>query len=450
MKKFIVCVLTFVLVFSTMIVPISAVETGAETKSNGPSEDTSAYYLARAGEAANAALGGYTATNATTASDIMSIVTSAISGSEAGGKVGADWQTGSFNLTPATEDKSGIITGTIQLLCFPKSTAVRVSIIIPALGGETVDPDEPEQPDNPDNPGEDVTEKIPAVKPLIETALSAVSVSNTTTKEELLKVVQDTIAKSDTPKITAAWSAFRSINATTEKTGVVYGEITLVYKNEKAVITYKGTIPVLKSYPIKEGADSKWEEGKNETVEIRVDGDFDKFTDVVIDGKIIDKSLYTVKTGSTIIVFTPEFLKTLPTKDYQVVVNFVDGEASTKLSIQSSAEPPKEDNSKIINGVNKTTVKAKSTAGKGYIRVSWTKSKGYKVDYYQVFRSTKKNTGYGTKAFFTTKNGETKSYKNTKQLKKGTRYYYKVRGVRVIDDNKVYTKWSTIANRSAK
>lgn len=107
----------------------------------------------------------------------------------------------------------------------------------------------------------------------------------------------------------------------------------------------------------------------------------------------------------------------------------------------------KPDYSKKIAGVEATTIKVSSALGKGYIILDWKKSAGYKVDYFEIYRSTKSGN-YNTTPFFTTANGSKDTYKNTKSLKKGTRYYYRVRGVRTFDGKKYYTKWSNQAIRT--
>ena len=107
-----------------------------------------------------------------------------------------------------------------------------------------------------------------------------------------------------------------------------------------------------------------------------------------------------------------------------------------------------------VNGVNKIKadavkalkLTAKSSAKKGSITVKWTvKGDASAADGYQVWKSTKQSKGY-KKAITTTK----KSYKNTKGLKKGTRYYYKVRAYKVVDGKNVYSDWSNKAYRVAK
>lgn len=111
--------------------------------------------------------------------------------------------------------------------------------------------------------------------------------------------------------------------------------------------------------------------------------------------------------------------------------------------------PSADKNAKIIKGVEKTTVTLKSKLTKNKkILLSWTKSRGYKVDCFEIYRSVKKNSGYGKKAFFATKNGEVSTYLNTKNLRTGKTYYYKLRGVRTIDDKKYYTQWSNKAWRT--
>lgn len=119
---------------------------------------------------------------------------------------------------------------------------------------------------------------------------------------------------------------------------------------------------------------------------------------------------------------------------------------------EQSASVSPSDNDRIIKGVQNTKVWiTKTSSGKGWIKLNYKKSKGFKMDYYEVYRKTGKNGKFGTEPFYTTKsNGLTGSYKNTKSLKKGTRYYYKIRGVRFIEGKAYYTQWSKTYYRIAK
>ena len=123
---------------------------------------------------------------------------------------------------------------------------------------------------------------------------------------------------------------------------------------------------------------------------------------------------------------------------------------------------------KVMNAVS---IKASTTAGKGYIKVAWSTglvsgasgagSAAIKetltqagasinnvnayVDGYEIWKSTVKGSGY--KKAFTTKN---LTYKNTAGLKKGTRYYYKVRAYKTVGGKTIRSDWSNVAYRIAK
>ena len=86
-------------------------------------------------------------------------------------------------------------------------------------------------------------------------------------------------------------------------------------------------------------------------------------------------------------------------------------------------------------------------SGKKVIRLTWTAPDGVDVDGYEIFRSTKKNSGFGTKPYFETMST---SYTNTKNLKPGKIYYYKVRAFVVINGERVYTDYSMKAFRTIK
>ena len=93
----------------------------------------------------------------------------------------------------------------------------------------------------------------------------------------------------------------------------------------------------------------------------------------------------------------------------------------------------------------------KTPGGKKAIKIRVYDKNGLSTDFFdgiEIYRSTKKNSGYGKKPVFVIKSGKS-SYYNT-AIKSGTRYYYKVRGFVMIDGQKYYTDYSLKAIRTAK
>lgn len=103
----------------------------------------------------------------------------------------------------------------------------------------------------------------------------------------------------------------------------------------------------------------------------------------------------------------------------------------------------------LCQAVQAQTIKLHSSlTNKKNVQLHWSSSKDVEMDYYEVYRSTYRYKGYTSTPFYTTKYGLKNYYTNTKDLKKGTRYYYKVRGVKVIDGKEYYTAWSNKAWRT--
>ncbi|MBQ0041334.1 MAG: hypothetical protein KBS56_04830 [Clostridiales bacterium] len=100
----------------------------------------------------------------------------------------------------------------------------------------------------------------------------------------------------------------------------------------------------------------------------------------------------------------------------------------------------------------KITQKNPSADKKGKIKVKFgVKTVGdAKIAQYQIYRSTSKNFKKGLKKITVKISDPTQStvtYTDSKGLKKGKKYYYKVRGV---VDGKTYTKWSGIKSIKRK
>ena len=163
----------------------------------------------------------------------------------------------------------------------------------------------------------------------------------------------------------------------------------------------------------------------------------------------------TVQTPSGERTFTQEELKKLAesTSGNMITIDPAAGTTAPTNPTEPTepTNPSADKNAKLVKGVERTTIVLKSKLTKdGKVLLTWTKLKGYKVDKFEVYRSVKRHSGYGTKAFFTTKDGSRAKYLNTKNLKAGKTYYYKVRGVRTIGGKKYYTQWSNKAWRTVK
>lgn len=118
---------------------------------------------------------------------------------------------------------------------------------------------------------------------------------------------------------------------------------------------------------------------------------------------------------------------------------------------ETTDDGDKEDIALITKEVKAVKIKLKSkfvkVKGKRTVKLTWTSTGNMKLDGYEIRRSLKKTGGKTVK--FSVK-ATNKKYSDSKSLKKGKKYYYKIRGYKVVEGKKIYTAWSNRASRTVK
>ena len=159
----------------------------------------------------------------------------------------------------------------------------------------------------------------------------------------------------------------------------------------------------------------------------------------------------TIRTADGDKVIAREALKTLLA---QTEGNTVTIDPAAQENPTDPAEPSKAetlaaiDSSRLVARSKLVTLKN----GRKGIRITWSDKNGAEMNFdgVEIYRSTKKNR-FGKKPFYATKGGKSAGYYiNSKGIRSGVTYYYKVRGYVLIDGQKHYTDLSLKAIRTVK
>lgn len=129
------------------------------------------------------------------------------------------------------------------------------------------------------------------------------------------------------------------------------------------------------------------------------------------------------------------------------------GDKLVVITAKKAVESEEQKLEEIISMLKSRHLKARSRLtvlknGKKAVCITWSEENGEDMNFdgVQIFRSVKKNSGYGKKPIYVSKSDR---YYNT-GVKKGTKYYYKVRGFIEFNGKKYYTDYSTKAIRTVK
>ena len=155
-----------------------------------------------------------------------------------------------------------------------------------------------------------------------------------------------------------------SIDATTGLMKFTLSKLTTANIDNKVIVpvtitseNYKDVrvnviIYISPEYRIIDGANSSWTQNTDGTVVIRGDGEFIRFHAVKVDGKVIDRTNYDAKEGSTIITLKAEYLKTLSTGSHTFAIVWNNGIAGTNFTVAANTSGNNSGNNSNNNDSN--------------------------------------------------------------------------------------------------
>ena len=112
---------------------------------------------------------------------------------------------------------------------------------------------------------------------------------------------------------------------------------------------------VAHDYKIIEGANGVWTQNSNDILTFRANGEFQNFTGIKVDDKLITADEYDVTSNSMIITLKKDYLNTLSIGKHILTVLYNNGECSTEFEIKAAStvpSPTNPDNNSIVNTPN--------------------------------------------------------------------------------------------------
>ena len=91
------------------------------------------------------------------------------------------------------------------------------------------------------------------------------------------------------------------------------------------------------SYKITKGNGTSWHKTSGKDLSFTADGDHKNFTAILVDGKTVSSSYYTVAEG-TVVTLKSQLLQSLDLGKHTVVIRFADGEASGTFTVSPAAD----------------------------------------------------------------------------------------------------------------